>query len=336
MRNTKLGRAFGAVLWVLSGTGCSLSDSGDAPRLHLDLSELTHSEARSYSLLRSMGPGYGILPMPPVSIGGFKCFAVNVTGPGIADSSRNPDRDPMLEFNRTISVPGRYCSYRGIVSPPLLPGNGPSEMALQVPPGGIRLVQVVGVNSQYMCDTGIRDDEPGTDGDGAVFELGRAVLRDVFQDQSVSIVADWNTADTTEGELARAKKSMDCDDNACGYAGDTLYDAASSPNVSIDQVKKLAQKLDVAPGATIRRVDVRLNVTTAGTALVAICQTPSGSPPANNCQVTSNFNEPVSVAVGEAVVQFRMHHLTMGYLQAQAGYDYYAVVSVPTGDPPLF
>lgn len=309
---------------LVIASGCSLSSSDGEPSLHIDLSAL-EDRSGQYSLLESNGRLS--LGTPPASLTGFKCYAVNVTGPGIADSSRNPSGDPAFEFYKTLTIPDYTCAYRGVVSPPIIASAGTSELALKIPPGGLRLVQVVGVDSQYMCDTGIQDDEPGSTESSEIYELGRAVLRDVFQDQSVSISANWPTGTSAADQLARLAKKMDCGDGNCGFHANLLSDAASTPAKSITNATKVAQRLDVSAGLYLRRIDVELNVSVGGAFEVAICEVATGAAPAANCEASSSFKSSRTLLAGSAqIVSFELRHSTMGYLRTQAGSDYYLVL----------
>ncbi len=314
-----------AILTIFgASTACSLSSRDGDPSLFVDLSAL-EDRSGQYSLLES--DGRLSLGAPPASLTGFKCYAVNVTGPGISDSSRNPDSDPALAFQKTLTVPDYTCAYRGIVSPPMIAGAGATELAMKIPPGGIRLVQVIGVNSQYLCDTGIQDDEPGTTEGSDIYELGRAVLRDVFQDQSVAIRAEWPSGNTTADQLARLAKKMDCGDGNCGYHANLFPAAGSTPLLSLDSTKKLAQRLDVPDGIYLRRIDVELDVTIAGSFELAICQTPDGDGPGVGCETSSLFKSSRSLTTGNSqVVSFELRHASLGYLQTAAGSDYYMVL----------
>lgn len=207
------------LLATLSLSGCSLSARDGDPALSVDLSPL-RDRAAQLSLMSgwnhpTLFSVNGNLSFAPTDVSSFKCYGVNVTGPGIADSSSNPSRSALADFERTISEKDRFCSYRGVVTPPLLLSPSESaEASLLVPPGGVRLVQVVGVNDVQICESGVlgRDQQHSGPESSKYFEIGRAVLTDVYSDRSVSITTSWPSENTMMGETLRAQRSIDCDD----------------------------------------------------------------------------------------------------------------------------
>lgn len=136
-------------------------------------------------------------------------------GPGIPDSSHNPEPNLPLLFDRLLRRES-FCSYRGILKGPLLTNvTTDQEISLVVPPGAPRLIQVVGLierNGSNDCQAEFFPGTPpvigpsGVPAEADAYELGRAVLP-VFQDQTVSISMDYNLF-TTDAE--RATREMKC------------------------------------------------------------------------------------------------------------------------------
>jgi alpha-tubulin suppressor-like RCC1 family protein len=208
-----------ALLGIVGGltSSCSLSSSDRDPSLSVDLSGLRGLGSSVPYALYDQGSSWGLFATtysgPPSSLSGFTCFGVNVTGPGISDSSYRPNSNPMEDFERAVSEPGRYCNYRGVVTPPMyLSGSGTSEATLSIPPGDVRLVQVVGITSKEICDSGVIGQGGSVRGYPSYFEIGRTVLKQVYSDRSVNVLAHWPSESGTTGDLARMSRSMECED----------------------------------------------------------------------------------------------------------------------------
>lgn len=207
-----------ALAMTLVASGCSLSAQVGDPSLSVDLSPL-RDRASQLALLYSweQPSSFGIMGAvnpAPSEVSHFKCYGLNVTGPGIADSSGERSSDALSDFQRTLTETNRSCNYRGVVTPPLLLATGVSaEASLRIPPGGIRLVQVIGVNDVQICESGVlgRDEQSGPNV-SKYFEIGRAVLTDVYSDRSVSISTNWPSDNTQLADSLRAQRSIDCGD----------------------------------------------------------------------------------------------------------------------------
>lgn len=235
-------------------SGCSLSSSNGDSSIYVDLTSLRG--ASRFSLLSSNGPVYG-LGVPPTSATGFSCYAVNVTGPGIGNSSPNLQLavDPGPIFDRMLSRQS-YCSYLGVTTPTFtLSASGPSSVALQVPPGGVRLIQITGVNDQRLCDAGIMNDPTGAITGNLNFEVGRAVLNDVFGDRSVDVAMDWPST-TTE----QAFRQMDCGDRGCSTI--SLITKLGTPSTlgvfNTSGFQSLGFKLNAPAGKRLKRLKLSL------------------------------------------------------------------------------
>ena len=305
-----------AALAFAAMTGCSLGSSGPNSSIYVDLSSLEGHGSR-FALLSSEGSLVGLTASAPTTASGFACYAVNVTGPGIADTSPNPDSDPMLNFYNTLNVPGTYCSYRGIVTPPLrLDSSGGTVAELRIPPGGVRLVQVVGVNDQIVCDSGVVDDPPGTSGGSRFYEVGRAVLTDVFSDRSVDVNMNWPTSATEQ-----AARLMDCGGN-CGLV-DSFNPSVNSSATFSASIPMYAQRISQASGKYIRSVDVNLTLTAADTVTATIYTSAVGATmPSTATSYTASLALPASTS---GAVGFDLRTIN-GYLQMQSNADYWIVI----------
>lgn len=154
---------------------------------------------------------------PPVSASEFDCLAVNVTGPGIADSSHHPEPGRELLFERLLKRES-YCSYRGLLAGPILNATiQEQEISLSVTPGATRLVQVIGVKERggsNSCVTEFNSSVAQPTNEADLYEVGRAVV-DLYRDQTVSIAMDWNGL----SEFEKAKRILNCDSNSSPNPG---------------------------------------------------------------------------------------------------------------------
>ncbi len=152
---------------------------------------------------------------PPTAIGGFDCLGVNVTGPGIPDTSQNPEPNLGPLFDDLLNRRS-YCTYRGILAGPVSATiSGPQEIALVVPPGNPRLVQLVGLKEQKGSNDCVREFNPGVapvigpsgkPAEADAYELGRAVIG-LAGDTTVVLNADWNGLSGSDQFL----RMMKCD-----------------------------------------------------------------------------------------------------------------------------
>lgn len=141
-----------------------------------------------------------------VPANGFSCFYLNVVGPGIVDSSINPSQD--LNSILIGLFAGRSKSYRGIIVGPIAANtlsDGTSgslkspQFEITIPAGPQKLIQVVGFASSTDCAPGALD--PGKDGMGPGFEVGRAIV-DVATDAGIVIPMSWADK-TNNGSLSQ-------------------------------------------------------------------------------------------------------------------------------------
>ncbi len=269
--------------------GCSMSSSRDDSSIHVDLSSLQAQQQHQLALgLSASGSFLSGLTAPPTSASLFNCYAVNVTGPGIGNSgggggTPGPNDDPAVVFPK-VWAETSYCSYRGVITPPInIVSPGSADVALQVPPGDLRLVQVVGINDPLVCASGVVDDPVGSTGGGRFFEVGRAKLVGVFSDRSVSIGMNWPTG--ANAPALQAARAMDCGSGSCTVGGNPAPAALPSPSPSIllnSGGMNIVQRLPSSPGKSLKQISLMLNSTlfSAGNSpSIKIYKAPSGTDP---------------------------------------------------------
>jgi hypothetical protein len=328
MRKLKLNLNSVALVAVLTafmgGSGCSLKSGNDSsPSLYVDLSSMKQSSPQLDLMTR--GSNFIGLGAPPAAANGFSCYAINVTGPGIAETGKgnSNNTDPLIDFYKTLNTPNTYCAYRGAVTPPLfLDNTGTSSASIQVPPGDVRLVQIVGVNDPLVCGSGVVDDPAGsTSGSGPRFyEVGRAVLNGVFADRAVDVNLNWPT-----NAAAQAARAMDCG-GACVLLDQ--FNAAAAATAGYGTFSGFAQLIPSNPGQYIRSVDVNLALTAADNVTVTIYQANHPSTTPGTGSATTYASTLALPAGTSGSVTFNMH-TGNGYLQMLPGYDYWIVVNSP-------
>jgi hypothetical protein len=308
-------------------SGCSLNGGDSSHSLYVDLSALRGGGSR-FALLSSGGATLGLVTPPPTTPDGFACYAVNVTGPGIGDLSGDSHDDPAVIFPPLLAEQS-YCSYRGIVTPPLYLSGGSASATLQVPPGGVRLVQVVGINDSLVCASGVVDDPSGTtNGGGRFFEVGRAVLGDVFEDRSVDVAMNWPA--TTADQAARL---MDCGGGNCGTYGGFLAGSPVAMPFDGSTVFDVAQRVPPGVGKYIRSVDLDLGNSGAvlATISVRLYESLSGNGPPG-VGGSSPYTAYLGLNPGAAGTYTFDLSVSGSYLQMQSGKDYWIVVSSDLND----
>lgn len=324
---------FGAAVFSALSS-CSLTSS-KTPSLYVDLSSVRGGSR--FSLLN--GP-MGLTP--PTSASAFSCYGVNVTGPGIPDTSHNPNGSAQANFNMTLTQAGNYCSYRGVVTPPLGSTTGAFEAALQVPPGNVRLVQVVGVADPVVCASGVLDDAGGSttgnNGSGSrFFEIGRAVVTDLFADRSVDIAMSWPTGVTTQAALDRQSRALDCGGSNCTDFTQIGLNASNPQQNSITtSATHLAQRLTTTPGYYIRRASVSMTAVGSPVTVTATVYTGTNGTisPGDLTSTPVIYTSTVTVASATATVYtFDFYNSSYGYLQMVTGSTYWIVLSSNASSP---
>jgi hypothetical protein len=207
----------GLVLSALTAgmVACSLKGVERGATIVVRIEDRSEGPAAAQSHLGPIGPLSTPTLPPPPAVSGFDCLGVNVVGPGIPDTSMNPN--PLSQTVLPDLLAGRtYCSYRGILAGPILANaTTAQEVAFVVPPGSPRLIQIVGLierNGSHDC---VREfvngpqpsSSPGVKVEADVFEIGRQVV-DLTQDTTVTVSPDWNSLNPTV-QLARTLKCGD-------------------------------------------------------------------------------------------------------------------------------
>jgi len=124
-------------------TGCSLK-SGDAPTIKLQF-EIPQTDFQDLSLENRASHS-----LAPVSLSEFQCFAFNVISYDIQSSQNFRDANPPaigdIVTSHLMAPPPSYCTYPGVLSPPLIANtNGQVEATLSLPTGTRRIVQAIGI-----------------------------------------------------------------------------------------------------------------------------------------------------------------------------------------------
>jgi N-acetylneuraminic acid mutarotase len=171
-----------ALLLIVGGSGCSLKSASKGSTLSLVV-----PNPRVHSLRET---GYASLAPSAWNSSAFECYAINVVGSGIADTSPNPSSSAM---NLSALMAGTTsCAYRGVISNPFRFSTGASEITvdLQVPPGSGRVIQLIGITNAAYCGSNfLSDDSAGA------YELGH-VVADLFGDTTVAIPITYTASET--------------------------------------------------------------------------------------------------------------------------------------------
>lgn len=192
---------------ALFSQACSLkqksSSSGDAVKVRLALPKKGASSSLKKSFVNDSGSSSSIVfdntQFPPADIGGFNCFVVNVTGPGINDIFGRSKDDYKAQWGEGLAD---SCSYPGILS--RFMSAGEESVDLDVPVGENRKFQIIGfklVNPDAPCPTFHPKEMFRIDGDNedlvsqflGALEVG-AVTQSVSQDSDVYIHNSYDRA----------------------------------------------------------------------------------------------------------------------------------------------
>ena len=158
-------------------------------------------------------------------------------------------------------------------------------------------------------------------GSGKLFEVGRAVVRDLFGDRSIGLNADWPST-----AALRATRMIDCGGD-CSLTDKFIAGASGLAPLSTS-IPKYAQRILTDPGKYIHSVDLNLTSTLAGSATATIYEAPANS----TVPVTATlFSGQANLFSGQSgTVTFDLHSNLNGYLQMQSNTNYWIVLSVPT------
>lgn len=291
---------------------CSLEPK-KAPTLELriDTNEVSRDSVSSQASIR----------VAPETVDQFVCLGVNVTGPGIADSSNHdPETDLAGIFNRLVA--GERCSYRGVIAGPFYPNSqtssfGPIDVSLNIPAGPGRMIQVFGVTDPVACATTFQDDSD-TD-DKRFYELGRAFLPNLFSSQSVTLSTQWNSLSSSEQEA----RTMDCGGAACSTA--SLYESHDTELTlsSGGPYYKFAIRFTVPDGgAYLKSLTIQAaTVTSTANLPVHIYADASGSP---GTSITSGSLNNINTGGGQITAEFGTGHGV--FLAASGPTDFWLVL----------
>ncbi len=187
--NGAVSRSFALLLCSFAVSGCSLKSANDGAHLSLVLPNPHHASLAQSNLSgnQNLGGAPSAWNAPE-----FVCYGVNVTGPGIADTSANPDPNP--DFAALLAGT-TSCAYRGVVSNGFTFAAGQSEVAidLQVPPGANRVIQLIGITNAAYCASHFL--ETGGATNPGAYEIGH-VHTDLFGDATVSIPIAYTASES--------------------------------------------------------------------------------------------------------------------------------------------
>lgn len=195
----------------------------------------------------------------PNTVNGFACLGVNIMGPGIPDSSTNPEGSPDQIFAGLQQ--GSRCSYRGIVAGPFYKDAVTNayvsiDTTLKIPSGSTRMIQVLGTTDTLACSTQFQQDTPNS---GTTFyELARTFLPSVFSDRSETLTTNWNSLTAADQEA----RAMDCGNN--GSSCSLQYQYANFDTTHMTSASsKIAFRFTVPlGGAYIHSLKLRLSAGT--------------------------------------------------------------------------
>jgi len=205
MTFTRKSAAFAALLLI---AGCSLEPK-KGPALQLRIEPETASAPARLEFAADANPIQAM--SAPSTLDSFACLGVNVTGPGIADSSiHEPETDLGGIFARLVA--GERCSYRGVIAGPFYRNVATNsftavDASMSIPAGAGRMIQVLGVTDPVACASAFQEEDPGVSGP-RYYEVARAFLPSLFSSQSVSLNTSWNSLDSTQQDA----QSVDCGD----------------------------------------------------------------------------------------------------------------------------
>lgn len=185
--------------------------------------------------------------LPPETISGFKCIAVNIMGAGIPNTDSDPDRSPatvLAEFGKK-----NFCSYPGKFSAIIERSSAGNTLTIEdAPVGENRIIEVVGIQvpAGASCPTSVHDNN----GEALFYHLGHKVMNIAAGDNVVSIDNKYSTTYPRVFALAGCgdvpiKITTETGSNNCtvGYLtpGDYRYYnfkiAEGSSNTPLTQIK---------------------------------------------------------------------------------------------------
>ncbi len=315
------GSVVGALL-LLVGSGCSMSASNQDPSIYLDLSALQRQAQQNLV----GGNPVGLVPTTATS---FSCYAINVTGPGIGDSSHNPSPDVGMIFNGLLA--GKYCSYKGVTSPTFhLDGSGGAIMPIQVPPGSTRLIQVVGITNATTCARGFIGDDDNEGGIPQYFEVARGIVNNVFGDASAEVYLSWpSTGSAVADGLARLDRSLDCGGNNCSHPINSPLNPIANYGTSLTASagNKLSQLFTVNSGTYLRRLEVAVTAPMGTVVYATLYKTATGTTLLTATDVLIQTTSALMTSAVQDLLVFDFFDPVYRYPYLPGGENYYIVFS---------
>lgn len=188
-------------------------------------------------------------PAPPTTLGQFKCFILNVMGPGIPSRETPDPNDLPFETRFAHAAQGAPTAYEGIISAPFTLALGaPGTVSIDVPAGAGRVVQVIGLRPVNNTPGDLVFDfcmgtsnliPHGSGGGDGFFIVGQTFIPSAFGDLAVNISQDYFSRPTWYQEYKRIKGSGSCK----AYKGN--YYVASSVPVSSSERSGFALEVNV-------------------------------------------------------------------------------------------
>ncbi len=175
---------------VLVGSGCSLAVP-ETRRLTISLPDSVETMSRSFD--RSMNRTASL----PASLGEFKCFGINISGPGIASNAQ------MNSCSENSSAPvGMIVGLASV---------GNNSLTVDVPVGPSRLIQLFAMTSTVGCPS-FATFENGPDSlrssFGIPYELARTTV-DLTKNVEVEMRASYNSARPLRAFCPRQSEAPD-------------------------------------------------------------------------------------------------------------------------------
>jgi hypothetical protein len=227
-----------------------------------------------------------------------------------------------------------------VLTPPItLDGSGSANISLTIPPGGIRLVQVVGVNDTILCQGNLDGEgDPNNSGNGRIFEVGRAVLLDLFGDRSFGVSMDWPTGATLDDQLKRSQRTVDCGGN-CGLISNIAPVPSPTPAViGVNAASgRVAFRVPTVPGKYLKKVGLYIYASTNATpatvnATINVYEVATGGDIASAALTAFGQSVNLDHTASFRYVDFAISNATGQYLQMQSGKDYWIQVTSTDAD----
>ena len=218
-------------------SGCSLKPVGQHV-IRVELPPDVPTVALATRDLASMltDPGVDQNDVPPLTAKEFRCFALNVTGPGIPP-------EPKMHCSGSGEYIGKLAGFFPINH------DGNTVMEVAVPAGPDRRVQLLAFTSTSgRCGSVFSEEE--SEDTGAPFALGEARV-DLFTDTAVEIVASYDPA-TAQPAF------QNCEDGGEGGSGDEGFVpiAAAFKGLALPSEEAVIGPFDLTGAAALAPVEI--------------------------------------------------------------------------------